>query len=94
VRDHPVRGRKCPATRSAAGSSSGVSRVLMLTVSDAVEDRVGGLMLGADDYLGKPFAFSELGARVSLLTSSAQRRLQAFSGPSASTRSSPSRVSR
>jgi CheY-like chemotaxis protein len=28
----------------------------MLTASDAVEDRVGGLMLGADDYLGKPFA--------------------------------------
>ncbi|MCK2213728.1 response regulator transcription factor [Actinomadura sp. ATCC 31491] len=45
----------------------GVSRVLMLTASDAVEDRVGGLMLGADDYLGKPFAFSELVARVHAL---------------------------
>jgi DNA-binding response OmpR family regulator len=42
----------------------GVSRVLMLTASDAVEDRVDGLTLGADDYLGKPFAFTELVARV------------------------------
>ncbi|MFB4285188.1 response regulator transcription factor [Nonomuraea sp. MTCD27] len=45
----------------------GESRVLMLTASDAVQDRVGGLMLGADDYLGKPFAFSELVARVHAL---------------------------
>ncbi|MFI6396244.1 response regulator transcription factor [Nonomuraea sp. NPDC050547] len=45
----------------------GESRVLMLTASDAVEDRVGGLMLGADDYLGKPFAFAELIARVHAL---------------------------
>ncbi|MFD0887984.1 response regulator transcription factor, partial [Streptosporangium algeriense] len=45
----------------------GEARVLMLTASDAVADRVGGLMLGADDYLGKPFAFSELVARVHAL---------------------------
>ncbi|MEU5159201.1 response regulator transcription factor [Streptomyces sp. NPDC020875] len=45
----------------------GRSRVLMLTASDAVEDRVDGLALGADDYLGKPFAFSELVARVGAL---------------------------
>ncbi|GLW12679.1 DNA-binding response regulator [Microtetraspora sp. NBRC 13810] len=45
----------------------GTSRVLMLTASDAVEDRVAGLTLGADDYLGKPFAFSELVARVGAL---------------------------
>ncbi|MFF4622204.1 response regulator transcription factor [Nonomuraea jabiensis] len=45
----------------------GESRVLMLTASDDVEDRAGGLMLGADDYLGKPFAFSELVARVHAL---------------------------
>jgi len=38
--------------------------VLYLTASDAVEDRVKGLELGADDYLVKPFAFSELLARV------------------------------
>jgi len=39
----------------------------MLTASGAVEDRVNGLDLGADDYLGKPFAFSELVARVRAL---------------------------
>jgi two-component system copper resistance phosphate regulon response regulator CusR len=38
--------------------------VLMLTARDAVDDRVKGLELGADDYLVKPFAFSELLARV------------------------------
>ncbi|MEG1041588.1 heavy metal response regulator transcription factor [Pseudomonas sp. NUPR-001] len=38
--------------------------VLFLTARDAVEDRVHGLELGADDYLIKPFAFSELLARV------------------------------
>src|SRR5438034_9489837 len=38
--------------------------VLFLTARDAVEDRVRGLELGADDYLVKPFAFSELLARV------------------------------
>lgn len=45
----------------------GTARILMLTASDAVEDRVEGLTLGADDYLGKPFAFSELVARVQAL---------------------------
>lgn len=38
--------------------------VLMLTARDAVPDRVRGLELGADDYLVKPFAFSELLARI------------------------------
>lgn len=38
--------------------------VLLLTARDAVEDRVEGLDLGADDYLTKPFAFSEFIARV------------------------------
>ncbi|WMW81686.1 heavy metal response regulator transcription factor [Undibacterium cyanobacteriorum] len=38
--------------------------VLFLTAKDQVEDRVKGLELGADDYLVKPFAFSELLARV------------------------------
>jgi len=41
--------------------------VLMLTARDAVEDRVKGLNLGADDYLIKPFAFEELVARVRAL---------------------------
>ncbi|HEY3307049.1 MAG TPA: heavy metal response regulator transcription factor [Desulfuromonadaceae bacterium] len=38
--------------------------VLFLTARDAVEDRIKGLELGADDYLVKPFVFSELLARV------------------------------
>ncbi len=38
--------------------------VLVLTARDAVQDRVKGLDLGADDYLVKPFAFSELLARI------------------------------
>ncbi len=41
--------------------------VLMLTARDKVEDRVRGLQDGADDYLVKPFAFSELLARVGAL---------------------------
>jgi two-component system, OmpR family, response regulator len=41
--------------------------VLMLTARDAVEDRVRGLDLGADDYLPKPFAFDELSARLRAL---------------------------
>ncbi len=47
--------------------------VLMLTARDAVEDRVHGLELGADDYLVKPFALTELVARIQALT----RRLHA-----------------
>lgn len=41
--------------------------VLMLTARDRVEDRVQGLQSGADDYLVKPFAFSELLARIGAL---------------------------
>jgi two-component system copper resistance phosphate regulon response regulator CusR len=41
--------------------------ILMLTAKDAVDDRVRGLELGADDYLTKPFEFSELVARVRAL---------------------------
>lgn len=41
--------------------------VLLLTARDRVEDRVGGLDAGADDYLVKPFAFDELLARVRVL---------------------------
>jgi DNA-binding response OmpR family regulator len=48
-------------------AEDGTARILMLTASGTVEDRVGGLNLGADDYLGKPFAFSELVARVRAL---------------------------
>ena len=47
--------------------------VIMLTARDAVEDKVEGLNLGADDYLTKPFSFEELLARIKALT----RRKQA-----------------
>lgn len=43
------------------------SRVLMLTASSTVTERVDGLGLGADDYLVKPFDFSELVARIRAL---------------------------
>ncbi|KAB8180648.1 response regulator transcription factor [Microbispora catharanthi] len=42
-------------------------RILMLTAAASVDDRVDGLELGADDYLGKPFAFHELVARIRTL---------------------------
>src|SRR3546814_20209509 len=42
--------------------------VLMLTAADTVEQRVKGLDLGADDYMAKPFALTELEARVRALT--------------------------
>jgi DNA-binding response OmpR family regulator len=43
------------------------TRILMLTAAGGLRDRVTGLDLGADDYLGKPFAFDELVARVRAL---------------------------
>ena len=52
--------------RRLVGDGSG-ARILMLTASGAVPDRVEGLGLGADDYLGKPFAFVEVAARVRAL---------------------------
>ena len=48
-------------------TGSAQARILMLTAAAAVGDRVDGLNLGADDYLGKPFAFQELVARVRAL---------------------------
>ena len=48
-------------------ASGNQPRILMLTASGAVDDRVEGLGIGADDYLGKPFAFVEVVARVRAL---------------------------
>jgi DNA-binding response OmpR family regulator len=42
-------------------------RILMLTAAGALDDRVEGLTIGADDYLAKPFAFVELVARIRAL---------------------------
>ena len=47
-------------------------RILMLTASAEVDDRVEGLALGADDYLPKPFALAELVARIRALLRRAQ----------------------
>lgn len=53
--------------------------VLFLTARDAVEDRVKGLELGADDYLVKPFSYAELLARVrTLLRRSPPREVEQF----------------
>ena len=48
-------------------ADAALTRVIMLTASGTVADRVEGLSLGADDYLAKPFAFAELVARVRAL---------------------------
>ena len=64
-RDLPrVHGDDVCQTLRAGGSEA---RILMLTASGTIEDRVSGLNLGADDYLPKPFAFVELTARVRAL---------------------------
>lgn len=54
--------------------------ILVLTARDATEDRVAGLDGGADDYLVKPFAMSELLARMRALT----RRKESAAGPTLS----------
>ena len=60
-RDLPV----VPGDECARGwpAARGGARILMLTAAGAPDDRVGGLDLGADDYLAKPFHFPELVAR-------------------------------
>jgi DNA-binding response OmpR family regulator len=64
-RDLPgVHGDDICAELAASGS---LTRVLMLTASGTVADRVEGLGIGADDYLAKPFAFEELVARIRAL---------------------------
>jgi two-component system copper resistance phosphate regulon response regulator CusR len=48
-------------------SADNATPIIFVTARDAVEDRVKGLELGGDDYLVKPFAFSELLARIRAL---------------------------
>ncbi len=59
-----VNGIEVCQTLRAAGN---MTPVLMLTALGAVEDRVAGLRMGADDYMVKPFAFEELLARIEAL---------------------------
>jgi DNA-binding response OmpR family regulator len=72
-RDLPeLHGDEVCRTLVAENSSS---RVLMLTAADAIEDRIEGLGLGADDYLPKPFDFGELVARIRALARRAGPRV-------------------
>lgn len=64
-RDLPVRSGDDVCRHLAEQGS--LTRVLMLTAAGGLTDRVAGLELGADDYLAKPFAFTELVARVRAL---------------------------
>jgi DNA-binding response OmpR family regulator len=64
-RDLPgVHGDEVCRELATCGPSSGI---LMLTASATIEDRIGGLDLGADDYLPKPFNIAELVARIRAL---------------------------
>jgi DNA-binding response OmpR family regulator len=56
-------------------ASQARTRVLMLTAAGSLRDRVDGLDLGADDYLGKPFEYPELVARIRALARRSQPAL-------------------
>jgi DNA-binding response OmpR family regulator len=72
-RDLPkLHGDEVTARMIKAGARA---RILMLTASGEVQDRVEGLSVGADDYLTKPFAFAELVARIRALARRAQPAL-------------------
>ncbi|MGH7641160.1 MAG: response regulator transcription factor [Candidatus Dormibacteria bacterium] len=68
-------------TRELAGDPS--RGLLILSARDEVQDRVRGLRLGADDYLGKPFDFAELLARVQAILRRRQpdQAARLFAGP-------------
>jgi DNA-binding response OmpR family regulator len=67
VLDRDLPGRSGDDICRRLAREGSLTRVLMLTAAGTLEDRVAGLELGADDYLGKPFAFTELLARVRAL---------------------------
>jgi DNA-binding response OmpR family regulator len=67
VLDRDLPGMHGDEICAALVSAGALTRVLMLTASASVADRVEGLQLGADDYLPKPFDFTELVARVRAL---------------------------
>jgi two-component system OmpR family response regulator len=62
--DWMLPGRDGPAVCRAIRAAHIPLAILMLTARTQVEDRVAGLYSGADDYLGKPFSFDELIARL------------------------------
>jgi len=64
VLDVMLPGRDGWSTLTGLRQGGNRTPVIMLTARDAVRDRVRGLEIGADDYLVKPFAFSELLARI------------------------------
>lgn len=68
VIDWMLPGRDGPSICRAVRASRLPTALLMLTARGQVEDRVVGLDAGADDYLGKPFAFEELLARLRALS--------------------------
>lgn len=67
VLDRDLPGRSGDEICRALSDEGVLTRVIMLTASGSIEDKVEGLALGADDYLAKPFAFAELVARVRAL---------------------------
>ncbi|MER6916573.1 response regulator transcription factor [Streptomyces sp. NPDC000594] len=67
VLDRDLPGRHGDEVARALVAAAARTRILMLTASVATADRVAGLDLGADDYLGKPFDFPELVSRVRAL---------------------------
>ena len=67
VLDRDLPGRSGDDVCRYLTAEGSLTRVLMLTAAGGLADRVEGLDLGADDYLGKPFAFEELVARVRAL---------------------------
>lgn len=67
VLDRDLPGRSGDELCDDLVAAGGTTRVLMLTASDTLADKVEGLSRGADDYLSKPFDFPELVARVRAL---------------------------